>query len=90
MRTGVSFDSDDFTYTDERITGVFRIRAFKLPENRLAVVDIALCKGLPVPGLFDLKTVAGARDIECHFIKQDISLESQGLFKNYEVYISMG
>ena len=37
MRTGTTFDTQDLDYADERLTGSFRIRAFKLHGTRLAV-----------------------------------------------------
>ncbi|MGD1975748.1 MAG: PAS domain-containing protein, partial [Desulfobacterales bacterium] len=37
IRTGISFETEDFYYEDKRLAGAFRIRAFPLPENRLAV-----------------------------------------------------
>jgi PAS domain S-box-containing protein len=37
MRTGATFEIDDLYYADNRLSGAFRIRAFMLPQSRLAV-----------------------------------------------------
>jgi two-component system CheB/CheR fusion protein len=37
MRTGESLSFEDCRYDDERVSGAFRIQAFRLPEQRLAV-----------------------------------------------------
>jgi PAS domain S-box-containing protein len=37
MRTGRTFETEDLQYTDRRLTGAFRIRAFVLPKQRLGV-----------------------------------------------------
>ncbi|MFZ3115618.1 MAG: ATP-binding protein [Syntrophales bacterium] len=37
MRTGKDFETEDFYYKDERLEGSFRIRTFRLPNERLAV-----------------------------------------------------
>ncbi|UCD50243.1 MAG: PAS domain S-box protein [Phycisphaerales bacterium] len=37
VKTGDAFETEDLRYADERLTGAFRIRAFPLPERRLAV-----------------------------------------------------
>lgn len=37
VRTGITFETEELYYTDERLSGAFRIRAFVLPERRLAV-----------------------------------------------------
>lgn len=37
MRTGEKFETEDVSYEDERLTGSFRVRAFRLPNERLAV-----------------------------------------------------
>lgn len=37
MRTGKTFETDALYYQDDQISGAFKIRAFKLPNNRLAV-----------------------------------------------------
>jgi two-component system cell cycle sensor histidine kinase/response regulator CckA len=37
MRTGKVFEAEDLHYEDQRLSGAFRIRAFALPEQRLAV-----------------------------------------------------
>jgi PAS domain S-box-containing protein len=37
MRTGEPFNVEELPYKDERVTGVYRIRAFRLPGDRLAV-----------------------------------------------------
>ncbi len=35
VRSGVMFETEDLEYRDDRLTGIFRVRAFRLPENRL-------------------------------------------------------
>jgi PAS domain S-box-containing protein len=37
VQTGIMFETEDLHYSDLRLTGAFRIHAFKLPEDRLAV-----------------------------------------------------
>lgn len=37
MRTGKNYSTENLTYRDNRLSGVYRIRAFRLPERRLAV-----------------------------------------------------
>jgi PAS domain S-box-containing protein len=37
MKTGEMFETDDEAYRDERLEGVFRVHAFPLPGDRLAV-----------------------------------------------------
>ncbi|MBN2473242.1 MAG: PAS domain S-box protein [Pirellulales bacterium] len=37
MRTGKPFQSDDFEYGDSRLVGTYRIRAFRMPGDRLGV-----------------------------------------------------
>ncbi len=37
MHTGRMYETEDLQYTDDQLVGAFRIRAFTLPENRLAV-----------------------------------------------------
>jgi PAS domain S-box-containing protein len=37
LRENTVFETEDLEYRDERLTGAFRIRAFPLPDNRLAV-----------------------------------------------------
>ena len=37
MRTGQDFETEDWYYQDARLEGSFRIRAFRLPNERLAV-----------------------------------------------------
>jgi len=37
MKTGKTYETEDLYYKDERLEGAFRIRAFRLPGERLAV-----------------------------------------------------
>ncbi|MHC4584307.1 MAG: PAS domain S-box protein [Planctomycetota bacterium] len=37
MKTGKTFETEDLQYKDKRLEGAFRIRAFRLPADRLAV-----------------------------------------------------
>ena len=37
MHTGRMYEAEDLQYTDDQLVGAFRIRAFTLPESRLAV-----------------------------------------------------
>lgn len=37
MKTGELFETDDLYYADDRLQGAFRIKAFRLPEKKLAV-----------------------------------------------------
>ncbi len=37
METGQTFETEDLYYEDERVEGAFRIRAFRMPANRLGV-----------------------------------------------------
>jgi len=37
MRTGETYDTEDMHYEDERLTGDFRTRAFRMPGDRLGV-----------------------------------------------------
>jgi PAS domain S-box-containing protein len=37
MRTGKTFETEDLYYADERLEGAFRIRAFRIPGERLGV-----------------------------------------------------
>ena len=37
METGTSYYTDEFSYTDDDVEGIFRISAFRLPGRRLAV-----------------------------------------------------
>lgn len=37
IRKGKTFETEDVVYSDHRITGAFRVRAFPLPHQRLAV-----------------------------------------------------
>ena len=37
MRTGRTFETSQYEYRDDRLSGAYRIRAFQLPGNRLAV-----------------------------------------------------
>ena len=37
MRTGKTFETEDLHYKDDRLEGVYRIRAFAMPDSRLAV-----------------------------------------------------
>ena len=37
MKTGDTFETEDLHHADERLTGAFRLRAFLLPQDRLAV-----------------------------------------------------
>ena len=37
MKTGKTFEAEDLQYKDERLEGAFRIRAFPIPSDRLAV-----------------------------------------------------
>ncbi|MBN2012246.1 PAS domain S-box protein [candidate division KSB1 bacterium] len=37
IKTGQQFETDDLFYSDDRLSGAFRIRAFKIPGERLAV-----------------------------------------------------
>lgn len=37
MRSGVVFEAEDLQYRDDHLAGAFRVRAFRLPEDRLAV-----------------------------------------------------
>jgi len=36
-RSGALFEAEDLEYRDQRLSGAFRVRAFRLPDNRLAV-----------------------------------------------------
>jgi two-component system cell cycle sensor histidine kinase/response regulator CckA len=37
METGELYETEEFNYQDERLTGVYRIRAFRMPGSRLGV-----------------------------------------------------
>ncbi len=37
MRTGKTFEVEDLYYEDQQIKGIFRIRAFRLPDDKLAI-----------------------------------------------------
>jgi len=37
MKTGKIYETEDLRYKDERLEGVFRVRSFRLPADRLAV-----------------------------------------------------
>jgi len=37
MRTGITFGTEDLYYEDQRLSGAFRIRAFRIPKDRLVV-----------------------------------------------------
>ncbi|MBN1581987.1 MAG: PAS domain S-box protein [Anaerolineae bacterium] len=37
MRTGETFETEDLYYEDKRLSGAFRIRAFRVPQKRLVV-----------------------------------------------------
>lgn len=37
MKTGQTFETEEYAYDDERLSGVFSLRAFRIPGNRLCI-----------------------------------------------------